>query len=84
LEELHMWPTTKVDPKIFEFVYRDRFRVTIPCVKFKLVIEKVGIARLENIKLKFKDSYPNLSNLLLRMAKQFIVISPGICLPAGE
>jgi hypothetical protein len=71
-----MWRTTKVDPKIFEFIYRDYFRVTIPCIKFKPVMGKVDIMKLENVKLKYKDAYPNLSNFLLRMAKQLIVTFP--------
>jgi hypothetical protein len=71
-----MWRTTKVDPKLFEFIYRDYFRVTIPCVKFKPVMSKVDITRLDNVKLKFKDAYPRLSSFLLRMAKQLIVTFP--------
>jgi kinetochore protein Spc7/SPC105 len=75
LEELHMWRTTKVDPKMFEFIYREYFRVTIPCVKFRPVLAKLDITKLENAKLKFKDAYPHLSNFLLRAAKQWIVTS---------
>jgi hypothetical protein len=73
LENLHLWRTVKVHPDWLEFIYASMYRVSIPCVKFKPVVHELDIRRLDHVTTKFKDVFPQLSDLMLRMAKQVII-----------
>jgi hypothetical protein len=74
LEDLHLWQATKIQPDLLEFVYAAAYRVSIPCIKFKPIVEKLDIRRLDNLKTKFKDTFPQLTDLMLRMAKQKVIL----------
>ena len=78
-----MWRAIKVDPTMFEFIYHECFRVSIPCIKFRPVMNKITVTRVEDFRLKFKDAFPQLSDFLLHMAKEWI-ISSSIALNAPE
>src|ERR1700691_320056 len=72
LENLHLWRAVKVHPDLLEFVYASTYRFLIPCIKFKPVVEKLDVRRLD-VTMKLKDAFPQLSDLMLRMAKQIII-----------
>lgn len=73
LENLHLWHAVKVHPDFLELVYASMYRVSIPCVKFKPVVQELNIKRLDHVTTKFKDPFPQLSDLMLRMAKQTVI-----------
>jgi hypothetical protein len=73
LENLHLWRAVRVHPDMLEFVYASTYRVSIPCVKFRPVVEELEVRRMANVITKFKDAFPPLTDLMLRMAKQIIV-----------
>jgi kinetochore protein Spc7/SPC105 len=72
LENIHLWHAVKVHPDQLEFIYASIYRVSIPCVKFRPAVEKLDIRRIDKVALKFKDAFPQLSDFMLRMAKQII------------
>jgi hypothetical protein len=73
LENLHLWRAVKVHPDLLEFIYASAYRVSIPCVKFKPVMEQIDVRQMANVTTKIKDAFPRLSDLMLRMAKQTII-----------
>jgi hypothetical protein len=68
-----MFRITTVRSDLFEFVYASQFRVSVPCVQFKPIVDQVDICQVEGTKTKFKDAYPDLSALWLRTAQDHIV-----------
>ena len=70
LETLHMWQSTRVEPALFEFIYREYFQVSIPCVKYKPIARKIDIKVLDGRKQRFKDQWPKLSAYWLTVAKE--------------
>ncbi|KAH7927412.1 hypothetical protein BV22DRAFT_1061133 [Leucogyrophana mollusca] len=75
LQNLHMWRATKVHPDMFEFIYASSYCVSIPCIKFRPVVEEIEVKRVEKAKTKYKDAFPVLSELMLRTAKHLISTS---------
>lgn len=51
--------------------------MSIPCIKFKPVVDKLDIKQLDNLKIELKDAFPQLTDLMFRMAKQKIVLERG-------
>ncbi|KAG7095643.1 hypothetical protein E1B28_006366 [Marasmius oreades] len=72
LESLHMFRICKVDSRLFEYVYAERFRVTIPCSNHIPLVDKVDITRTYDARTKVKDDFPRLSSILLVGAKQIV------------
>ncbi|KAH7915151.1 Spc7 kinetochore protein-domain-containing protein [Hygrophoropsis aurantiaca] len=72
LQNLHMWQATKVHPDRFEFIYASSYCVSIPCVKFRPILEEVEVKRVEKAKTKYKDAFPVLNALMLLTAKRLI------------
>jgi len=77
LENLHLWRAVKVHPDLLEFVYASTYQVSIPCIKFKTLVERLDVRRLDNVTMKLKDAFPQLSDLMLRMARQIIICDTG-------
>ncbi|KAG6868547.1 hypothetical protein C0993_001243 [Termitomyces sp. T159_Od127] len=73
LEDLHMFRVTQVNANMFEYVYASQFRVIIPCENYVPLTKRVDVERLDKTKSRIKDSFPRLSDFLLRMAKEEIV-----------
>jgi hypothetical protein len=73
-QELHMFRVTKVSAELFEFIYASQFRVSLPCVKFTPVVEKVNICRVDARRSKFKDAFPQLGDFWLRTAREHIAL----------
>lgn len=78
LEDLHLWRSVKIQPDLLEFIYASTYRVSIPCVKFKPTVEQLDIRRLDDVKTRVKDAFPQLTDLMLRMAKQRVVHEHGV------
>jgi kinetochore protein Spc7/SPC105 len=70
LEGLHMWRSMRVESTLFEFIYCDYFHVSIPCLEFKPLMNKIDIRVWEKSMLKFKDPWPQLSVYWLRVANE--------------
>ncbi|KAI0052899.1 Spc7-domain-containing protein [Auriscalpium vulgare] len=77
LEALHLWHTAKIQPDLFEFVYASRFHVSVPCVKFRPIVSDIRIARTADMPLKFKDAFPRLTELTVRLAQQRVRAAPA-------
>lgn len=78
LEDLHLWHAVKIQPDLSEFIYASTYRVSIPCNKFKPLTEQLDIRRLDDIKTRVKDAFPQLTDLMLRMAKHRVVEEHGV------
>ncbi|TFY83040.1 hypothetical protein EWM64_g970 [Hericium alpestre] len=70
LEELHLWRPTKIQPDLFELVYASRYCVTVPCIKFRPIVQEISIARTKEMPLKFKDQFPRFSDISIKVAEQ--------------
>ena len=78
LEDLHLWRAVKIQPDLLEFIYASTYRISIPCNKFKPLAEQLDIRRLDDIKTKVKDTFPRLTDLMLRMAKHRVAEEHGV------
>ncbi|KAA1468477.1 hypothetical protein DENSPDRAFT_814750 [Dentipellis sp. KUC8613] len=76
LEELHLWRNTTVRPDLFEFVYASRYQVTVPCNEYRPILDKIEITRTKDMALKFKDQFPRLTDVSLKLAQQRLAASP--------
>ncbi|KAF7792468.1 hypothetical protein EIP86_003507 [Pleurotus ostreatoroseus] len=65
LQDLHLWRSLKLQSSLIEFEYASRFLVSIPCVKYKPVAAKLTITRTKGSKLKERDSFPELTRLMM-------------------
>ncbi|KAF9568515.1 hypothetical protein CPC08DRAFT_625217 [Agrocybe pediades] len=72
LEDLHMCRITKVNSKLFEYVYASLFHVSIPCDGFIPNMTKVNITRYGKQSTRYKDDFPQLSAFLLNAANLLI------------
>ncbi|KAL0950761.1 hypothetical protein HGRIS_007529 [Hohenbuehelia grisea] len=68
LEDLHMFRAVKVAPDSFDYVYASRFSVSIPCQNYQPIPGKVYITKLDNMRYKYKDDYPQLADFFLQVA----------------
>lgn len=67
-----MLHVAKVDPQLFEYVYASQFRVSIPCVNFLPIVQKVEVQTLDAVRFKYKDDFPSLSKFLVSAANQLV------------
>ncbi|EIW86479.1 hypothetical protein CONPUDRAFT_45562 [Coniophora puteana RWD-64-598 SS2] len=72
LQTLHTWKASKIAPDMFEFIYASTYRVSVPCVKFRPLVNDVEIIRLDEAKTKYKDPFPALSPLSLDTARRLV------------
>lgn len=72
LENLHLWRAVKVHPDLLEFIYASTYRVSIPCIKFSPMVGRLDVRRMDNVPMKLKDAFPQLTGLMLRMAKHLL------------
>ncbi|KAF8641136.1 hypothetical protein AX17_000778 [Amanita inopinata Kibby_2008] len=72
LEDLHMFHATRVGPDLFRYIYASQFEVTIPCHNHIPIVTQVDVTRLEGLRMRYKDEFPELSDFFLSMAKQQI------------
>ncbi|KII93693.1 hypothetical protein PLICRDRAFT_131726 [Plicaturopsis crispa FD-325 SS-3] len=77
LEDLHMLRATKVQPDYFEFIYACQYRISIPCAKFKPLVERVHVSRVEGAKYKTKDPLPQLSDLVTWTSQRWLSVMEG-------
>ena len=76
LQDLHLWRTLKLDPSLVMFVYAARYTVTIPCMKFYPVLSKVDIQRVKGLRLRERDNFPQLTQLMLQGALYVVRSAP--------
>lgn len=60
-----------------ELIYASRFVVSIPCVKFRPVLAQLSVQRLKGARLRERDPYPQLTQLMLEGARHVISAIPG-------
>ncbi|KDQ54882.1 hypothetical protein JAAARDRAFT_37995 [Jaapia argillacea MUCL 33604] len=72
IDELHMLRILKVKHDLMEFVYASTLRVTVPCVKFKPIQEEVTIVRVDDPASRRRDTFPQLSDFMLRTVRHQI------------
>ncbi|KAK0198720.1 Spc7 kinetochore protein-domain-containing protein [Armillaria mellea] len=72
LEDMHMLHVAKVNSQLFEYVYASQFRVSIPCVNFLPIVQKVEVQTLDTVRFKFKDDFPRLSKFLVSAANHLV------------
>ncbi|KAK0456192.1 Spc7 kinetochore protein-domain-containing protein [Armillaria borealis] len=72
LEDMHMLHVAKVDSQLFEYVYASQFRVSIPCVNFLPLVQKVEVQTLDAVRFKYKDDFPRLSKFLVSAANHLV------------
>ncbi|PPQ62802.1 hypothetical protein CVT24_000496 [Panaeolus cyanescens] len=72
LEKLHRMRIVKVDSRLFEYIFANRLKVSIPCRNFLPSVNKVSIMRLGKSYLRYKDDFPPLSRFLLSTAQTVI------------
>jgi kinetochore protein Spc7/SPC105 len=75
LESLHMWRSTRVEPTLFEFIYHEFYRVSVPCTDYKPIPGRIDIRLWERSMLRFKDQWPQLSAYWLRVANERVARS---------
>lgn len=72
LEDMHMLHVAKVNSHLFEYVYASQFRVSIPCVNFLPIVQKVEVQTLDTVRFKYKDDFPRLSKYLVSAANHLV------------
>lgn len=73
-----MLHVTKVLPELFKFKYASSYDVSVPCENFCPVPKDFSIKPVQSAKLKYKDAFPTLSPLFLKVAGLLITRSEGI------
>ncbi|KAL4069071.1 Spc7 kinetochore protein-domain-containing protein [Scleroderma citrinum] len=72
VQNLHMLAITKVQPTLFEFVYASCYRVSVPCAQYRPLVGEIMIDKVPDARSKYKETFPALSSLMLRTAKELI------------
>ncbi|GJE85895.1 Spc7 kinetochore protein-domain-containing protein [Phanerochaete sordida] len=72
LEDLHLWRVLKISSDLFEFLYASRFHVTVPCINFKPIFDKVSVAQTPESKLRERDLFPALTQLMVANARHVL------------
>lgn len=74
---MHMWRTTKLDANLAEFVYASRFVVSVPCMKFHPIPAMLSVQRVKGIRLRERDIFPQLTQLMLEGARHVVAATSG-------
>ncbi|KAI0735508.1 Spc7 kinetochore protein-domain-containing protein [Earliella scabrosa] len=72
LEEMHLWHTLKLSPDLVEFVYGNKYHVSIPCQRYTPVCPHVRVTKSTQTKLKERDSFPHFTSLIVKTAQALI------------
>ena len=72
LEEMHLWHTLKLSPDLVEFVYGNKYHVSIPCQKYTPSCPHVRVTKSTQTKLKERDSFPHFTSLIVKTAQALI------------
>ena len=69
---MHHWRTTRLSPELVEFVYANKYQVSIPCTKYAPLCAQVRVTKTTQAKLKERDAFPNFTALIVRTAQALI------------
>ncbi|KAJ3825277.1 Spc7 kinetochore protein-domain-containing protein [Lentinula raphanica] len=72
LEDLHMFHISNVQPGIFEYTYASAYQITIPCRNYLPLVNQVGILRIPELRSRYKDEFPVMTQFLLSAAEEYI------------
>ncbi|KAK2462013.1 hypothetical protein APHAL10511_006476 [Amanita phalloides] len=72
-ENLHMFRATHISPDLFQYIYNSQFCVTTPCQNYMPIVTQVKITRVKELRTRYKDDFPKLSDFFLDMAKRQII-----------
>ena len=72
LQELHLWRPIKQTADLVEFVYGSKYQVSLPCRRYKPLLAQATVTRTKQSKLKERDAFPQVTELIVRTAQSLI------------